>query len=629
MSTVCRTFVGVGAVVAAFACAGVLRTGAAEGGGTLGHDPRVELGRRLFFDPAISRSGDNSCASCHEPDHGFSSPKKRNLDDFTRTRRHSQTLLDAADGQTFHWDGEFRSVAELVTARIGDLSRTSARTRRTGPASSYSGSPATPTPTTPFFDPEEPPPTTGEESSVDVERILGHAEAGTVAPGTGGPVSPTAVADRVEEDGRYADGFQAAFGSPRVTVARIAQAIQAYVQTIRSTDSAYDRYVAGDRLALSEPARRGLALFRGRAGCVSCHRMDGLRARFTDERFHNTGVSAHAVIGRPTTTVSLALTPDLLAKRDPGRQPLTRIAGDEGAFKTPTLRDVALRPPFMHDGGFKSLEDVVRYYVKGATPDPRLSDRIKPFKADDRDVADLVAFLESLTGDVRPGLAPTAGRRADRIRLRVEDRAGKPLAGMRIVATPDGDVVPAEGSRDPVTVVTDANGVVTLDAGPRTHMRLSLPGGLRPLQGAWVPDTCGFLRVRVPVRGQTSLLVTLPPGAPVAPMLAAERERSSLSPNTRALLARFFPGSLGSLRDRITTFALEGVTTLGGKTLARYRAWLLVGAPNVAVVDVPLERGRIPREVRLDVGEETRLDLSDEVPPSPASDARAEASPSK
>ncbi len=181
-----------------------------------------------------------------------------------------------------------------------------------------------------------------------------------------------------------------------------------------------------------------------------------------------------------------------------------------------------------------------------------------------------------------------------------------------------------------MTVVTDANGVVTLDAGPRTHMRLSLPGGLRPLQGAWVPDTCGFLRVRVPVRGQTSLLVTLPPGAPVAPMLAAERERSSLSPNTRALLARFFPGSLGSLRDRITTFALEGVTTLGGKTLARYRAWLPVGAPNVAVVDVPLERGRIPREVRLDVGEETRLDLSDEVPPSPAaSDARAEASPSK
>lgn len=611
MTTLRRSWVGVGAVVAAIACAGTLRTGAAEGGGTLGHDPRVELGRRLFFDPAVSKSGDNSCASCHEPEHGFSSPKKRNLDDFTRTRRHSQTLLDAADGQAFHWDGEFRSVAELVTARLGDLTRTSARTRRAGPASSYGGSPGapSPTPTTPFFDPEEPPPTTGEETSADVARVVANLEGQTTAPGAGDP--PPSVADRIEEDGRYADGFQAAFGSPRVTVARIAQAIQAYVQTIRSTDSAFDRYVAGDKEALSEPARRGLALFKGRGGCVSCHRMDGLRARFTDEAFHNTGVSAHAVIGRPNTTVSLAIAPDLLAKRDPGRQPLTRLAGDEGAFKTPTLRDVALRPPFMHDGGFKNLEDVVRYYVKGATPDPKLDDRIKPFKADDRDVADLVAFMESLTGATRPGLAPTAGRRADRIRLRVEDRAGKPLAGMRIVATPDGDVVPADGSMDPVTVVTDANGVATLEAGPRTHVRLSLPSGLRPLQGSWIPDTCGFLRLRVPVLGQTSLLVTLPAGAPVAPMLAAERERSELSPNTRALLAKFFPGSLGAIRDRITTFTLDGSSTLGGKTLARYRAWLPVGSPNAAVVDVPLKSGRLPREVRLAVGEETRLDLSD------------------
>ncbi len=609
-----RRFVGVGAVVAALACAGVLRTGSAEGGGALGSDPRVELGRRLFFDPAVSKSGDNSCASCHEPAHGFSSPKKRNFDDFSSTRRHSQTLLDAADGQAFHWDGEFRTVAELVTARLGDLTRTSARSRRPGAPSSYGGSPTTPgpTPTPPFFDPEEPPPTTGEETATDVERILTHGEGPTTTAGRNGEAIPSpAVADRIEEDGRYADGFQAAFGSPRVTVARIAQAIQAYVETIRSTDSAYDRYVAGERSALSEAARRGLALFRGRAGCVTCHRMDGLRARFTDESFHNTGVSAHMVLGRPTTTVARAITPDLLAKRDPGRAPFTRVAGDEGAFKTPTLRDVALRPPYMHDGGFKTLEDVVRYYVKGATPDPRLDERIKPFKADERDVADLVAFMESLSGDVRPGLAPTAGRRADRIRLRVEDRAGKPVAGMRIVATPDGDVVPAEGSMEPVTVVTDGNGVVTLDPGPRTHLRLSLPGGLRPQQGAWIPDTCGFLRLRVPVAGQARLLVTLPAGAPVAPMLAAERERTALSPNTRALIAKFFPGSLGGLRDRVTTFTLEGSTTLGGRTLARYRAWLPAGAPSTAVVDVPLESGRVPREVRLVTGDETRIDVSD------------------
>jgi len=612
MSSRYRSWMGVGAVAAALACAGALGTSPAEGGGTLGHDPRVELGRRLFFDPAVSRSGDNSCASCHEPAHGFSSPKKRNQDDFNATRRHSQTLLDMRDGKSFHWDGEFRTVAELVTARLGDVTRSSGRSRRAGPGSSYGGGPS-PTPTTPFFDPEEPPVTKGDETDADTQLVAtleGHRLArGVDVPG--GVVPP--VAERIEDDGRYADGFQSAFGSPRVTVARIAQAIEAYVETIRSTDSAFDRYAAGDKDALSESARRGLALFKGRAGCVSCHRMDGLRPRFTDEGFHNTGVSAHAVIGRPTMEISRQIPAELLSKRDPGRQPLTGIAGDGGAFKTPTLRDVALRPPFMHDGAFKSLEDVVRYYVKGGTPDPQLDERMKPFKADDRDVDDLVEFMTSLTGETRPGLAQSAGRRSAVLRLRVEDRAGKPLAGMRIVATPDGDVVPADGSMEPVELATDVNGMAVIVPGPRTHMRLSLPGGLRPLQGSWIPDTCGFLRLRVPVLGQTSLLVTLPAGAPAAPMLAAEQERTALTQTTRVLLAKFFPGSLGAIRDRVATFTLDGTTTLGGKTLARYRAWLPVGGPKSAVVDVPLAGGRVPREVRLDVGGETRLDLSDAI----------------
>ncbi|MEO7594270.1 MAG: cytochrome c peroxidase [Byssovorax sp.] len=606
-----RALLGVGGVAFVVAGMGALVTGPVEGGGSLEHDPRVELGRRLFFDPAVSKSGDNSCASCHEPAHGFSSPKKRNQDDFTGTRRHSQPLLDMADGKSFHWDGEFRTVAELVTARLGDVTRSSGRNRRAGPGSSY-GSPSTPTPTTPFFDPQEPPPVTqGVDPDADAESLLATIDGHRLTSGTGslgGPVPP--VAERIQEDGRYADGFQSAFGSPRVTVARVAQAIEAYVETIRSTDSPFDRHLAGDKDALSSSARRGLALFKGRAGCVSCHRMDGLRPRFTDESFHNTGVSAHAVLGRPTVTVSRIIPTELLEKRDPGRHARSRMGGEMAAFKTPTLRDVALRPPYMHDGGFQTLEDVVRYYVKGATPDPALDEDIKAFDADDRDVADLVEFMHALTGKTRAGLAATAGRRADRIRLRLEDKAGRPIAGMRIVATPDGDVVPVDASMEPVTVVTDANGFAMLDAGPRTHLRLSLPGGLRPLQGSWVPDTCRFLRLRVPVLGQTSLLLTLPAGTPASPMLAAERERTDLSPTTHQMLAKLFPASLGVVRERLATFTLDGTTTLGGKTLARYRAWLPVGAPPAAVVDVPLASGRTPCEVRLAVGGETRLDLS-------------------
>src|SRR5262245_7644700 len=95
---------------------------ASRGGDTGNVEAKVELGRRLFFDPAVSRSGENSCASCHRPEHGFSSPERTDLDDFTSTRRHSQTLLDTEDGHAFHWDGEFDSVMELATARLGTIS---------------------------------------------------------------------------------------------------------------------------------------------------------------------------------------------------------------------------------------------------------------------------------------------------------------------------------------------------------------------------------------------------------------------------------------------------------------------------------------------------------------------------
>src|SRR5436190_24148138 len=102
-------------------------------GGRPKADPVVELGRRLFFDPAVSRSGDNSCATCHDPEHGFASKRRTDLDDFTMTRRHSQTLLDAANGKRFHWDGEFDRVADLVEAPLGTPAGARARHGTGGP----------------------------------------------------------------------------------------------------------------------------------------------------------------------------------------------------------------------------------------------------------------------------------------------------------------------------------------------------------------------------------------------------------------------------------------------------------------------------------------------------------------
>jgi hypothetical protein len=152
----------------------------------------------------------------------------------------------------------------------------------------------------------------------------------------------------------------------------------------------------------------------------------------------------------------------------------------------------------MHDGSFATLEDVVRYYANVAF-DRRLDPALKSFadgrsaEAIDRDVADLVAFLVSLTGETRAGLAKTAwARRAPRIRLRLVDPAGDPWRAPVAVA-PAGDVLPAApaAARAPVYRTPDAEGWIEVPTPPTTHVAVSVPGtGFRPRDGGFVPDTC-------------------------------------------------------------------------------------------------------------------------------------------
>src|SRR5204862_5863197 len=127
--------------------------------------------------------------------------------------------------------------------------------------------------------------------------------------------------------------------------------VERYCHSVRSGESAYDRFEAGKKDALSESARRGLALFRGAAGCASCHAMDASRARFTDYAFHDTGVSWKAL----DPSARRANAGDVGAMARGGGQERLR------AFKTPTLRDVARRGPYMHDGSLATLEEVVRH----------------------------------------------------------------------------------------------------------------------------------------------------------------------------------------------------------------------------------------------------------------------------
>ena len=177
----------------------------------------------------------------------------------------------------------------------------------------------------------------------------------------------------------YRAEFRAVFGRD-FDPAGVAQAIAAYVRTILSGDSPYDRFQAGDTSAMSESAQRGLTLFEGKAMCSRCH----AGFNFTGENYRNIGVG---MAGK---------NPDL------GRFTVTGDDPDRGAFKTPTLRDVAKRGPYMHDGSEKTLEDVVAFYNRGGVKNAWLSSDVRPLGLTATEQADLVEFLKALTGEMDP-----------------------------------------------------------------------------------------------------------------------------------------------------------------------------------------------------------------------------------
>lgn len=181
----------------------------------------------------------------------------------------------------------------------------------------------------------------------------------------------------------YKTQFQAVFGG-EINADDVAKAIGAFERTVNSGNAPFDKFKAGDKAALSEAAQRGQKLFFGKANCSACHS----GPNFFDGGFHNLGVS----IDKPE--------PDL------GRFVVTQSVGDRGAFKTPTLREIARTAPYMHDGSLATLEDVVKFYVKGGNPNPQLDEEIFPLKLSDAEQADLVTFLkEGLSSAEYPDIA--------------------------------------------------------------------------------------------------------------------------------------------------------------------------------------------------------------------------------
>jgi cytochrome c peroxidase len=284
---------------------------------------KIELGKQLYFDPRLSRDDTISCASCHDPKKGWS-----NGEAFaTGVRgqvggRSAPTIINAAYSDLQFWDGRAH---RLEGQALGPI-----------------------------------------QNPIEMDLTLDE------------------VVAKLNKIPGYREQFQEVFGTD-VNSEGMAKAIASFERTVLSGNAPYDRFKAGDEMALSASAQKGMKLFFGKARCSACH----VGPNFSDAAFHNIGVGMEK------------------EKPDAGRHDVTKLLGDKGTFKTPTLREIARTAPYMHDGSSKSLEEVIEYYNKGGFTNPQLDEEIFPLKLTDAEKADLVTFLkEGLSSPEYPDIAP-------------------------------------------------------------------------------------------------------------------------------------------------------------------------------------------------------------------------------
>ncbi len=306
---------------------GVPAPGAADKGWMLGrvpdaaHNPmtpaKVELGKALFFDPRLSGNGTVSCASCHNPALGWSDGLKTGVGiNGTVLGRATPTIVNVAYNTQFMWDGRKKSLEDQA---LGPMK-------------------------------------TPEEMKTDFTATL-HL-LGSV-------------------DG-YVAMFNKAFPGEPIGEDTVAKAIAAFERTVVSKDSRFDRWLAGDRKAITAQEYRGYRVFNDpeRGNCAKCHG----GPNFTDNGYHNIGLKQTE------------------GKADEGRFKIKAVASMKGAFKTPTMRDIALTAPYFHDGSATTLMDVVEHYNRGGDDKSNLSMDIRPLNLTSAEKADLVAFMMALNG---------------------------------------------------------------------------------------------------------------------------------------------------------------------------------------------------------------------------------------
>jgi len=271
---------------------------------------KAELGRMLFFDPRLAADPSQACVTCHNPGLDWTDGMTRAMGGGYELSRNTPSLLNIGYNKAFFWDGRATRLEDAIRQHI-------------------------------------------------------------LFPRGARGLSEREIGGRLSAIRGYRLAFWKAFGSNIITLERISDALATFVRGIVSRPSPFDRWLTGDRSALSTSARRGFVLFTGKAECIRCHN----GPTFTDSSFHNTGINSI----------------------DPGHYEISSNEKDRNAFKTPGLRNVALSAPYMHNGSKKTLSDVLDFYNRGGDKiDP--GNELKVLNLTRQEELDLIAFLKSLTG---------------------------------------------------------------------------------------------------------------------------------------------------------------------------------------------------------------------------------------
>jgi cytochrome c peroxidase len=284
-----------------------------------------------------------ACATCHNPETGYTDGLAISLSyPTTRNWRNASSLINLAYNDVFFWDGRAKSLEEQALFPI--------------------------------------------MSAFEMNQNLDFLE------------------EELKEVPEYVKAFQSSFGG-EITRERIGMALAAFQMTIISNDSPLDKYLKGETDALTAVQKEGYDIFVGKGNCIACHGGYNL----TDNRFYNLGVPDDpAVVNDPRVSATRRFTAKVSGynayrtlKEDPGRYLVTKEREDWKAFKTPSLREVSLTGPYMHNGVFDSLEDVIEFFNKGGGDDPSKTPLLKPLNLTDDEKLTLEVFLkEALKGDL-------------------------------------------------------------------------------------------------------------------------------------------------------------------------------------------------------------------------------------